>query len=121
MPSDSAVPFNECPAPNLKDLRVEIPGIGSFQFSQINKLLETLALTLKRRADFGSQLERLVVSECLKTRGYWDQYMPPEITNMAELEPCSCDCHSWVFSSDDDDTDDSTGASSGTNSHSDSD
>lgn len=114
MPADS-VSFVECPAPNLKDLRVGIPP-GMFGLPELNTLLETLALTLPHRADFGSCLDRLVVSECLITAAYWDAHMPPEIANMAEWERCPCDSHSWLFSSDDSAVDSDTDTDTDSNS-----
>lgn len=107
MPVDS-VPFAECRAPTLKALHVELPEYSEFKLSVLNALLEMLALTLTRRAEFGSHLDRLVVSECLMTKAYWEGYMPQEIARKAEPEPCFCESHSLVDSSDDDEADGDT-------------
>lgn len=104
MAADSK-PFADCRVPNLKELYIKLPRYSEFEVPKLDALVEVLSLTLARRANFGSRLDYLIVSECLKTEAYWEGYMPEEIARNTVTEPCLCDSHSPTPSSDDDKTD----------------
>lgn len=97
--------YTKCSAPNLKDLRVKLPEYGESKESELSALVRMLASTVVLRVDLGSHLDKLIVSECLTETIYWDIFMPNEIAEMVDTEPCVCDSHSVVFSSDEDNSD----------------
>lgn len=84
-------------APMLKELHLELLRFQQQYIPDLQKIVDALALTLAHRANMGSHLDRLVVSDCLTTKVPWEECMHTHEVRGVEQKlhtvPCCCDRH----------------------------
>lgn len=84
-------------APTLQLLHLELPRYQQQYISRLQQVVDALALTLAHRANKGSHLDRLIVTECLTTKVSWEECMRRHevrgLEQKLETVPCHCTSH----------------------------